>query len=121
MSTSPAFVACSTRGAPIHGVGIQGHIWGEDILANPGVLKERLDKVAALGLPIWITEFDVANDNETSCADKLELVYRTAYSHPAVKGIMSGSSGREIPGAVPTRACRIATGRSTRRASGMKP
>ncbi len=76
------------QGAPIHGVGIQGHIWREDILANPGVLKERLDKVAALGLPIWITEFDVADDDETSCADKLELVYRTAYSHPAVEGIM---------------------------------
>ncbi len=76
------------QGAPIHGIGIQGHIWKEDILANPGVLKERLDKVAALELPIWITEFDVADDNETRCADKLELVYRTAYSHPAVKGII---------------------------------
>ncbi|MBE0538048.1 MAG: endo-1,4-beta-xylanase [Phycisphaerae bacterium] len=76
------------QGAPIHGVGIQGHIWREDILANPGVLKERLDKVASLGLPIWISEFDVADDDQTHCADKLELVYRTAYSHPAVEGIM---------------------------------
>ncbi len=76
------------QGAPIHGVGIQGHIWREDILANPGVLKERLDKIAALELPIWITEFDVADNNETSCADKLELVYRTAYSHPSVQGII---------------------------------
>ena len=77
------------QGAPIDGIGIQGHIWREDILSNPGVLKERLDKVAALDLPIWITEFDVADDDETSCADKLELVYRTAYSHPAVKGIIT--------------------------------
>jgi beta-xylosidase/GH35 family endo-1,4-beta-xylanase len=77
------------QGAPIHGIGIQGHIWREDILANPGVLKERLDKVAALNLPIWITEFDVADDDETKCADKLELVYRTAYSHPAVEGIIT--------------------------------
>ncbi len=76
------------QGAPIHGVGIQGHIWSEDILANPGVLKERLDKVAVLNLPVWISEFDVADDDETSCADKLELVYRTAYSHPAVEGIV---------------------------------
>jgi GH35 family endo-1,4-beta-xylanase len=76
------------QGTPIHGVGIQGHIWREDILANPGILKERLDKVAALELPIWISEFDIADDDEASCADKLELVYRTAYSQPAVKGIM---------------------------------
>jgi len=76
------------QGAPIHGVGIQGHLWREDVLAKPGVLKERLDKLAALELPIWISEFDVADDDQTSCADKLELVYRTAYSHPAVEGIM---------------------------------
>lgn len=76
------------QGAPIHGVGVQGHIWHEDILAHPGILKERLDMLATLNLPIWITEFDVADDDETSCADKLELVYRTAYSHPAVGGIM---------------------------------
>jgi len=76
------------QGAPIHGVGIQGHLWHEDILANPDVLKERLDKLATLDLPIWITEFDVADDDPTSCADKLELVYRTAYSHPAVEGII---------------------------------
>ncbi len=76
------------QGAPIDGVGIQGHIWREAILSKPHVLKERLDKVAALNLPIWISEFDVADDDEKSCADKLELVYRTAYSHPAVEGIV---------------------------------
>jgi endo-1,4-beta-xylanase len=76
------------QGAPIDGVGVQGHIWAEDILSKPHVLKERLDKVAALNLPIWISEFDVADDDEQSCADKLELVYRTAYSHPAVEGIV---------------------------------
>ncbi|MEN6424172.1 MAG: endo-1,4-beta-xylanase [Phycisphaerales bacterium] len=77
------------QGAPIDGVGIQGHIWSEDILAHPEVIKQRLDKVAALGLPIWISEFDTADPNEEVNADRLELVYRTAYSHPAVEGIMA--------------------------------
>jgi endo-1,4-beta-xylanase len=77
------------KGAPIAGVGIQGHVWSEDILAHPEVVKQRLDKVAALGLPIWISEFDVAGADEKTNADKLELVYRTAYSHPAVEGIMA--------------------------------
>ncbi|UCD52116.1 MAG: endo-1,4-beta-xylanase, partial [Phycisphaerales bacterium] len=76
------------QGAPIHGVGIQGHIWYEDIRTHPQVLKARLDKVATLGLPIWISEFDVADDDEQSNADKLEIVYRTAYSHPSVEGTM---------------------------------
>ena len=77
------------QGAPIDGVGIQGHIWFEDILAHPEVIKQRLDKVAALKLPIWISEFDAADADERVNADKLELVYRTAYSHPAVEGIMA--------------------------------
>lgn len=75
-------------GAPIGGVGIQGHIWSEDILAHPEVIQQRLDKVAALRLPIWISEFDTADPNEKVNADRLELVYRTAYSHPSVEGIM---------------------------------
>ncbi|NQV33617.1 MAG: endo-1,4-beta-xylanase [Phycisphaeraceae bacterium] len=75
------------QGAPIGGIGIQGHIWNEDILATPHVLTERLDKLATLNLPIWITEFDVAREDASENADILELVYRTIYSHPAVEGI----------------------------------
>ncbi len=76
-----------SEGAPVGGIGIQGHIWGEDILATPHVIKERLDKLAALNLPIWITEFDVAREDPNENADILELVYRIIYSHPAVEGI----------------------------------
>jgi GH35 family endo-1,4-beta-xylanase len=76
------------QGAVINGIGIQGHIANEDILNHPDVIRERLDKVAALGLPIWISEFDVADPDDKVRADKLELVYRSCYSHPAVQGIM---------------------------------
>jgi GH35 family endo-1,4-beta-xylanase len=87
------------KGAPVEGVGIQGHVWYEDITDHPELLKTRLDKVAELGLPIWISEFDVADADEGSNADKLEIVYRMAYSHPNVEGIMAwifwaGSSWR---------------------------
>jgi endo-1,4-beta-xylanase len=76
------------QGATVDGVGIQAHIWREDILKNPEVIRERLDKVAQLALPIWISEFDVADRDPSVRADKMELVYRTAFSHPAVEGIM---------------------------------
>lgn len=76
------------QGTPIHGVGVQGHVWFEDTLAQPEKLHERLDKLATLGLPIWITEFDSAFDTEEANADCLELVYRMAYSHPDVEGIV---------------------------------
>ena len=48
-----------SQGAPIDAIGIQGHIWSENILANPAIIKTRLDIVATLNKPIWITEFDV--------------------------------------------------------------
>jgi len=76
-------------GAPVQGVGIQGHVWAADTLDHPELLKQRLDEVAELGLPIWITEFDSAFDDPGLNADALELVYRTAFSHPAVEGIVA--------------------------------
>ena len=76
------------QGAPIHGVGIQGHVWFKDAVDHPEILRKNLDKVAKFGLPIWITEFDSAFDDESVNADALEAVYRTAYSHPAVEGII---------------------------------
>jgi GH35 family endo-1,4-beta-xylanase len=75
-------------GAPITGIGVQGHLWTEDILKHPQVIRQRLDMLAKIGLPIWITEFDVADADPRVRADKLELIYRTAYSEPAVQGIM---------------------------------
>ncbi len=76
-------------GAPIHGVGIQGHVWSKTVLEHPETLRKNLDKVAELGLPIWISEFDCAFDEEAANADCLEAVYRTAYGHPAVEGIVA--------------------------------
>jgi GH35 family endo-1,4-beta-xylanase len=75
--------------APIHGVGIQGHVWSKTVLEHPETLRKNLDKVAELGLPIWISEFDCAFDEEAANADCLEAVYRTAYGHPAVEGIVA--------------------------------
>lgn len=77
------------QGAPIQAVGIQGHVWREDLLASPSVVRERLDVVAELGLPIWITEYDSADEDPERNADVLELVYRTAFGHPAVEGIVT--------------------------------
>ncbi|TWT66223.1 Endo-1,4-beta-xylanase A precursor [Posidoniimonas polymericola] len=87
------------EGAPIHGVGIQGHIWSAEAVEHPEAIRDNLDRVAELGLPIWITEFDSAFDTEALNADALEAVYRTAYGHPAVEGIImwvtwSGNSWR---------------------------
>lgn len=71
-------------GAPVHGIGIQGHIRHP---VGP-IICSALDKLAILGLPIWFTELDVSASNEHVRADDLEVVLREAFAHPAVEGIM---------------------------------
>jgi GH35 family endo-1,4-beta-xylanase len=72
------------QGAPVGGIGIQGHI------SNPvgPVVSAALDKLGVLGLPIWFTELDVVSDNEFVRADDLEVVLREAFAHPSVEGVM---------------------------------
>ncbi|KAL0539834.1 hypothetical protein IC582_024055 [Cucumis melo] len=72
------------QGAPVGGVGIQGHI---DSPVGP-IVSAALDKMGILGLPIWFTELDVSSINENVRADDLEVMLREAYAHPAVEGII---------------------------------
>lgn len=72
------------QGAPVGGVGIQGHI---DTPVGP-IVCSALDKLGILGLPIWFTELDVSSVNEHVRGDDLEVMLREAYAHPAVEGIM---------------------------------
>ncbi|KVI06779.1 Carbohydrate-binding, CenC-like protein [Cynara cardunculus var. scolymus] len=72
------------QGAPVGGIGIQGHI---DSPVGP-VVYSALEKLGVLGLPIWFTELDVSSINEHIRADDLEVMFREAFAHPAVEGIM---------------------------------
>lgn len=73
-----------SQGAPVGGVGIQGHI------NSPvgSVICSSLDKLGILGLPIWFTEVDVSSNNEYVRADDLEVMLREIFAHPAVEGVM---------------------------------
>jgi GH35 family endo-1,4-beta-xylanase len=74
------------RGLPIGGIGVQGH-FGD--LPKPEVVKQSLDALAEFGLPIRITEYDCwGGGNHQQRADALEVVYRVAFAHPAVTGIL---------------------------------
>ncbi|XP_065881253.1 endo-1,4-beta-xylanase 1-like [Euphorbia lathyris] len=72
------------QGAPVGGIGIQGHI---DSPVGP-IVCSALDKLGILGLPIWFTELDVSSINEHVRGDDLEVMLREAFAHPAVDGIM---------------------------------
>ncbi len=77
------------NGAPIDGIGLQGHMEGN---INVAQVKARIDTMAKYGLPVKITEFDMKVDNfdlsEQQQANEYLKMYRIAFSHPAVESII---------------------------------
>lgn len=74
------------NGAPLGGIGLQGHF--SSGLPPLEKINETLDALAELGLPIRITEFDIACSNEAEQARALSDFFTLCFSHPAVEGII---------------------------------
>ncbi|MFP4058145.1 MAG: endo-1,4-beta-xylanase [Candidatus Brocadiia bacterium] len=74
------------RGAPVGGIGIQGHLGGGGV--DPARVRATLDTLARFRLPIVITEFDLNTRDQAAKARGLEALYRTCFAHPAVDGIL---------------------------------
>ncbi|MDP2037611.1 MAG: endo-1,4-beta-xylanase [Ignavibacteria bacterium] len=70
----------------IDGIGIQAHGFEID---GPAVttLKSNLDKLAATGIPIYITEFDISSANDETQLQKYRTIFPILYEHPGVAGI----------------------------------
>ncbi len=71
-------------GAPLDGVGLQSHF--ENQLTGPERVWEILDRYAAFGKDLLITEFDIHTTDEQLQADYTRDFLTTVFSHPAVKG-----------------------------------
>lgn len=95
------------RGAVIGGIGVQEHaaerFVPDDRTADadaerperqgrgplvPEAVWRRLDALAALGLPIHLTEISVKTADPQRRADTLEMLLRTAMAHPAVESLL---------------------------------
>lgn len=74
------------QGAPIGGLGIQAH-FGQQLTGPEQIVKE-LDRWAALGLDIQITEFDLDFDDEATQAHYTRDFMTAVFSHPAVSAIL---------------------------------
>ncbi|XP_067680486.1 uncharacterized protein [Haliotis asinina] len=71
----------------LYGVGVQCH-FGDNVEPDPTLIKDHLDTIAQAGVPIWVTELNVATADEHKRADWYETALRAFYGHPAVEGIM---------------------------------
>ncbi|PHQ36126.1 endo-1,4-beta-xylanase [Rhodopirellula bahusiensis] len=75
------------EGAPIDGIGIQGH-FGE-ILTPPHRLVRELDRWGQFDKKILITEFDVGISDQELMADFTRDFLTACFSHPDVDGIIT--------------------------------
>lgn len=74
-------------GAPIGGVGIQSHFGNQ--LTPPDLIIKELDRWAALGLDIQITEFDLDVEDEEMQARYTRDFMTAVFSHPSTSAILT--------------------------------
>jgi uncharacterized protein (TIGR03437 family) len=75
-----------SQNAPIDGLGLQGH-FGNNVTPPEQVLQ-ILDRFAATGLAIKITEFDIDTTDEQLQADYTRDFLTAVFSHPDVDGFL---------------------------------
>lgn len=74
------------KGAPIGGLGMQGH-FGQN-LNSPEQLMSIYDRFAVFGLPIKITELDIDHPDPQVQADYMRDFLTISFSHPSIDGIL---------------------------------
>jgi uncharacterized repeat protein (TIGR02059 family) len=75
------------NGAPISGIGSQSHF---GTVIDVPAIKSRIDQLAQFGIPIKVTEFDMAANDMTQQAQAIETskMMRLTFSHPAIEGFV---------------------------------
>jgi len=76
--------AAKAANAPLDAIGIQAHGLSG---MSAATLKSNLDKMAATGLPLLISEFDIANNDDNAQANKIKELIPVMWQHPAVAGV----------------------------------
>lgn len=76
--------AAKAANVPLDAIGCQAHGLSG---MNGTTLKSNLDKMAATGLPIFISEYDIASADDNTQANKMKDHIPVMWNHPAVAGI----------------------------------
>jgi hypothetical protein len=76
--------AIKKAGAPVDAIGAQAH---DAYRIAAATLKSNIDKLAATGLPIFITEFDIPDANDATQLATMQDKFPVFWNHPKVVGI----------------------------------
>ena len=74
----------------IDAIGIQGHSFefkGDGYIHSPGAIKFNLQRLTATGVPVYITEFDINDPNDSLQLHYYQQYFPIFWEEPGVKGI----------------------------------
>ncbi|AUX37125.1 MULTISPECIES: RICIN domain-containing protein [Sorangium] len=76
--------AVINAGAPVDALGAQAH---DAYKLNTNTVKGYIDKLASLGKPVYITEYDIGIADDNRQRQVMEEQFKMFWNHPAVPGI----------------------------------
>ncbi|MFP4113961.1 MAG: endo-1,4-beta-xylanase [Spirochaetota bacterium] len=68
----------------VDGIGLQAHSLER---ADVDAVQDKLDRLAEIGLPIYITELEIALRNDVQQAEQFSALFEVFAEHPAVRGV----------------------------------
>jgi endo-1,4-beta-xylanase len=74
----------------IDGIGVQGHYFefkGSGYTYDVNTLKANLDRLVATGLPVYSSEFDINEANDSTQLANYKIYFPLFWENPGVKGI----------------------------------
>ncbi|HEY5852379.1 MAG TPA: endo-1,4-beta-xylanase [Lysobacter sp.] len=71
----------------LDGIGVQGHAFATKNDTPMSVHRANLDRLAATGLPIYVTELDIDGATDAQQLKDYQRIFPVFWEHPGVKGI----------------------------------
>lgn len=75
-----------TRGL-VDAIGVQGHAFATTAKTPMSVHRANLDRLAATGLPIYVTELDIDGATDEAQLHDFQRIFPVFWEHPGVRGV----------------------------------
>ena len=76
--------AAKAQNIPIDGIGCQAH---DAYKVSTASVKTKLDGIAAVGFPLYITEYDIGETDDTKQKNIMQEQVTMYWNHPSIKGV----------------------------------
>src|SRR5690625_7846596 len=87
----------------VDAIGVQAHGLYSPRVWCAQEIQGKLDQISTLGLPIYVSAYDIEATNDQSQLEYMQMHFRVFYNHPNVVGVIIrgyvvGATWRDGPG-----------------------